>query len=231
VVRTQQQVAVYPVDEDLSQADDATLARALIDRHPQAPRVAWKRFGGLVRHFVRRSLGPGQDCEDVVQDVFATLFAKPLGLREPGAIRGFIVSVTLHSVSYERRRRRKHRMAGLALSSALEGVHVLEPNPESRRALVHFHRILDRVREGDRAAFVLRFVEGMEVTAVAAALETSAPTARRRFTRAYQRVSLLAERDPFLSTYLRELSAAPSASRVTRRLAATRRHLVERLDA
>ncbi|HEY3494418.1 MAG TPA: sigma-70 region 4 domain-containing protein, partial [Polyangiaceae bacterium] len=54
----------------------------------------------------------------------------------------------------------------------------------------------------DRLAFVLRYIEGMEVADVAAALEISEPTARRRFTRAYKRVAMLAERDPCLGEYL-----------------------------
>ena len=86
---------------------------------------------------------------------------------------------------------------------------MVESNPESREALIRFYRILDGVRTRDRAAFVLRFVEGLEVADVAAALETSVPTARRCFTRAYQRVALLAARDPFLSEYLAELKSGP----------------------
>src|SRR5262245_54082392 len=77
---------------NLTAIDDAGLARALIDRHPAAPRAVWARFSPMVRRIVRRSLGPEQDVEDVVQDVFASLFAKPSRLREPAAFRAFIVS-------------------------------------------------------------------------------------------------------------------------------------------
>jgi RNA polymerase sigma-70 factor (ECF subfamily) len=193
------------VGENLSRAEDVDLARALIEGNAQAPRAVWARYSPMVRRIVRRSLGPQQDVEDVVQDVFASLFAKPSRLREPAALKAFIVSVALHNVSYELRRRRVRRWVGLSHTSELPDIRVVEANPESREALSRFYRILDNVRTRDRNAFVLRFVEGMEVADVAAAMQTSVPTARRCFTRAFKRVALLASRDPFLADYLSEL--------------------------
>jgi len=186
----------------LTSVDDADLARALIDGHPEAPRAVWSRFAPLVRGVVRRSLGPDHGIEDLVQEVFASVFAKPDRLREPAAFRAFLISVTLNSVSYELRRRRVRRWVGLSQSAELPDIRVVESNPDAREALIRFYRILDGVRTRDRLAFVLRYVEGMEVAEVARAMKTSVPTARRCFTRAYQRVSLLASRDPFLAEYL-----------------------------
>src|SRR5215468_2103569 len=74
----------------LGTVEDADLARALIDHHPDAPRAVWTRFAPLVRRLVRRSLGPDPHVEDLVQEVFATLFSKPERLRDPAAFRGFI---------------------------------------------------------------------------------------------------------------------------------------------
>src|SRR6187399_422315 len=189
----------------LATLEDADLARALIDRHPEAPRAVWTRFAPLVRRIVRRSFGPDHGVEDLVQDVFASLFAKPERLREPAAFRAFIISITLHNISYELRRRRVRRWVGLTPTSELPDIRVVESNPEAREALARFYRILDGVRTRDRLAFVLRYVDGMEVADVARAMDTSVPTARRCFTRAYKRVSLLASRDPFLAEYLTTL--------------------------
>ena len=208
---------------DLSSVDDATLAQALIDGDPRAPPLVWARFSGVVRRIVQRALGQQQDHEDVVQEVFASVFARPGVLRSPGAVRAFIISVTLHAISGELRRRRLRRVIGLAPTDELPEMETTDPNPESRRALVHFYRIVGRVQERDRIAFVLRFVEGMAVTAVAEALSTSAPTARRRFTRAFRRVSLLAARDPFLRDYLRDLGAPPGEKSWSRLARSNRR--------
>ena len=189
----------------LATLEDADLARALIARHPEAPKVVWARFAPLVRRIVRRSLGPDSGVEDLVQHVFASLFQKPERLREPAAFRAFIISITLHNISYELRRRRVRRWVGLSPTSELPDIRVVESNPEAREALARFYKILDGVRTRDRVAFVLRYVDGMEVSDVAKAMDTSVPTARRCFTRAYKRVTLLAGRDPFLAEYLTAL--------------------------
>lgn len=206
--RTVSSVRAAPAPDpntDLSEVEDAALARALIERHPQAPRVAWARFSPLVRRIVRRSLGPASDTEDAVQDVFVCLFEKAHTLRDPAALKAFIVAITVRTVRYQVRRRRVRAWVGLGDTGDLPDIRVVESNTESRQALIRFYRILDRVGSKDRAAFVLRFIDGMEVADVASALDTSVPTARRRFTRAYRRVALLAGRDPFLAEYLASL--------------------------
>jgi hypothetical protein len=50
----------------------------------------------------------------------------------------------------------------------------------------------------------------MEAAEVATALEVSVPTARRCFTRAWERITFFAQRDPFLVDYLSGLEATPS---------------------
>jgi len=45
-------------------------------------------------------------------------------------------------------------------------------------------------------------IEGMDVESIASALEVSVPTIRRCYTRARERIVLLAERDPTLVDYV-----------------------------
>src|SRR5262245_66306444 len=56
--------------------DDALLARALIERRAGAPAALWARFSPMVHRMLRRTLGPGADIEDVVQEVFLCVFQK-----------------------------------------------------------------------------------------------------------------------------------------------------------
>ena len=182
--------------------DDAAIACALIARDPGAHRAAWTRFAPVVRRVVRRYMGPGCDTEDAVQDVFVCLFEKVHALRDPTALKAFIMAITVRTARYHARRRRARRWVGLSDVASHPALRVVGEVPEARRALEHFYRILDRVNDRDRAAFVLRYIEGLELSEVARTLGTSPPTARRRFTRAFGRVSLLASRDPFLVEYL-----------------------------
>lgn len=195
--------AAAPVS--LADADDAALARALIAKDPGAPRVAWTRFAPLVRRILRRSLGPQHDVEDVVQDVFLCLFERVHTLRDPVALKAFVIAIAVRTARYEIRRARVRRWVGLSRTAELPDLRIVNADSGAQHALIHFYRMLDRINERDRTAFVLRFVEGMEAAEVAAALDVSVPTARRCFTRAWERVIFLARRDPFLVDYLSKL--------------------------
>ncbi len=189
----------------LADADDRTLACALIEKNRQAPRVAWTRFAPLVRRILRRSLGPQHDVEDIVQDVFLCLFERVHTLRDPVALKAFVIAITVRTARYEIRRARVRRWVGLSRTAELPDLRVVHADTRSQHALIHFYRALNRINERDRTAFVLRFIEGMEAAEVAAALEVSVPTARRCFTRAWERVTFFAQRDPFLVDYLSTL--------------------------
>jgi RNA polymerase sigma-70 factor (ECF subfamily) len=58
---------------------------------------------------------------------------------------------------------------------------------------------MDRFPENERAAFILRFVEEMELTEVAEACAVSLSTARRRIRRAEQRFLKLLPQFPALA--------------------------------
>lgn len=186
----------------LTEAEDASLARAAQVGDTRAPREIWRRYVPLVRRIVRRTLGPEHDVEDVVQDVFLRLFDKLPGLRDPTALRAFIVSISVRSVRYELRRRRVRRLVGLSPAPEMHDLRVVSVDHESRQALSRLYALLDRMNFRERTAFVLRFVEGMEIDDIAVALEVSVPTTRRAIARAWERMTLLANRDVLLTSYL-----------------------------
>jgi RNA polymerase sigma-70 factor (ECF subfamily) len=191
-----------PVFLPLAQADDPALARAAALGDTRAPREIWRRFAPLVRRIVRRTLGPEHDVEDVVQDVFLRLFDKLPGLRDPAALRAFVVSISIRSVRYELRRRRVRRLVGLSTTPELQDLRVVSADHESRQALLHLYGLLNRLNFRERTAFVLRFVEGMEIEDVARALDVSVPTTRRAVARASERIAVLAGDDGFLTRYV-----------------------------
>ena len=185
----------------LSDADDATLARALIARDPQAPRVLWQRFAPMVFRMLKRSLGPGHDIEDLAQEVFLCVFDKVPGLREPKALKAFVISVTVLTTRHELRRRWVRRWVRLSKKTDAADTETITPDTDAREAMTRFYQILDRVNVNDRTAFALRYMEGLELTEVASALGLSLATTKRRLARVWNRVVLLVERDPLLVQY------------------------------
>lgn len=192
----------------LSRATDAELGRALIDNEPAAFYVAWQRFLPVVRSMVRRSLGHTAEDEDIVQEVFFVLFRRVQTLRDPLAVRAFVMAITVRTLSYEQRRRRKRAYSPLETEEQTDGLRVTA-EPAAKHAFVSFQHLVGRLRERDRTAFVLRFIEGMDSKEIGAALGVSAPTARRSFSRALERLKLWAGRDPFLADFLGEEGPLP----------------------
>lgn len=196
----------YLPSGDLQRADDATLAVALMGGDLQAPRVAWARFAPMVHRMLKRAFGPGHEIDDLVQDVFFCLFKKVGGLREPKALKAFVISITVKTIQYEIRQRRVRSWMRLSKAPDLEDLrqdlYIEQPDPGAREALRRFYSILDRLNARDRTAFVLRFFEGLELTEVAQALDISVSTTKRHLDRIWKRVALLVERSSGLANYL-----------------------------
>ena len=186
----------------LDDSEDADLARALMARDPLAPRTLWRRYSPMVFRMLRRALGPGHDVEDLAQEVFLCVFEKVPTLREPKALKAFVISITVLTTRSELRRlwvRRWTRLSGKGDATSKAVVHL---DTDAREALTRFYAVLDRINAQDRTLFVLRFMEGLGLLEVAAASGLSLATTKRRLARVWAKVILLVERDPILSPYL-----------------------------
>ncbi len=186
----------------LDESDDADLARALIARNPQAPRALWRRFAPMVFRMLRRALGPGHDVEDLAQEVFLCVFEKVPTLREPKALKAFVISITVLTTRSELRRLWVRRWIRLSSKGDATSKAVVHVDTDAREALSRFYAVLDRINAQDRTLFVLRFMEGLGLLEVAAASDLSLATTKRRLARVWAKVILLVERDPVLSQYL-----------------------------
>lgn len=189
-------------EPDLAQASDFVLVSATLTGDARAPREIWRRFAPLVRRIVQRGLRTDYDVDDTVQNIFLTLFEKLPALRDPDALRAFLVSISARTVRHERRRRRSRGLLDLSASLELRGACAVSADADSRQALHRLRVILDRLSEREREAFVLRFVGGFDLEETAEALNLSTPTIRRALARASERLSILASGDGFLVPYL-----------------------------
>lgn len=179
---------------------DAELVAALVQGRPEAYRTVWDRFSPLVGGVLRRSLGP-DELEDVQQEVFSCLFRRMSTLRDPLALRPFVIAITLNTVKYERRRRRRRARVGLIPDPAQLNV-ADRDQPASKLAFARFTRLVRQLAAREQATFVYRFIDGMTLSQIAKAMHISEPTARRSFSRAWARMQKWAARDPFLNDYL-----------------------------
>jgi RNA polymerase sigma-70 factor, ECF subfamily len=185
-----------------SSADDAALVRAAWNHDRRAHVAIWRKYSSLVRSKIGRSVG-GQDFEDHVQEVFLRLFEYMPQLRDPGALRSFIIGITLRVAGTELRRRRCRWWLSLTPTGELP-----EPHPRTddgsdvREVLGRLLAILGKLTPHSSRVFELRYIEDKELADVAKAMDISLATAKRHLSRASARVLAMAEREPALAGFV-----------------------------
>jgi RNA polymerase sigma-70 factor (ECF subfamily) len=189
--------------DDAQAEDDAALVAGVRAREPGAAGRMWDRYAALVRRILRRILGP-VDVEDGVQDAFLRLFRDLHTLRDPSALRSFLIGITLHVAKSELRRRRAKRWLRLTDDGIVTEPEAVagDERHEPRAAVLRLYKVLDRMSDERRMVFVLRYVEGLDLAEMSAVLDCSLATTKRRVADAAQRVFFLAASDPLLAPYL-----------------------------
>jgi RNA polymerase sigma-70 factor, ECF subfamily len=172
--------------------DDAALATALIARDPHAAGLAWTRLSPLVLRLLRRYFGPGPDRQDMCQEVFLRFFTRIDELRDRSALRSFLIGICLGVAQNELRRARVRRWIFLT---------------QSGEATARVYKILGGASAEDRALFVTRYIERMELAEIAAAIGRPLSTTKRRLARATRRIAARMKGDAALADYVENMAA------------------------
>jgi RNA polymerase sigma-70 factor (ECF subfamily) len=190
-------------ERPVSDVDQASvdLGAALRERQPWAAQRLWDQHASRVRRLLSRMLGPREDVDDILQEVFLRVFSRVHTLRSAASLREFVTSVAIHVVKWELRRRWVRRKVRLSATGLVPEVVVDGVDPEARDALGRCYVILDKLGARERAAFVLRYMEEMKMEEVASALEVSLSTAKRLVNRSAVLVSKHVGNDQDLRDY------------------------------
>ena len=182
--------------------DEVELVAALRKGDARAYATAWTELGPMVRRLVGRFFGPGAEVSDLAQEVFLRFFRRIDDLRTPDGLKGFLAGICLGVARNELRRVRVRRWVRLTLNGDVPDAPSDAPDLEAREALRRLYQVLDRVSVEDRSLFVARFLEKMEMAEVAEVHSLSYGTAKRRVSRAIERINKHLGRDAALATYL-----------------------------
>ncbi|MFG0316767.1 MAG: RNA polymerase sigma factor [Planctomycetota bacterium JB042] len=182
--------------------------RTMPRTHEDAPLVAASRRGEraayetLVRRHARaaarlahRLLGNREDAEDVVQDAFAKAFVNLGTFREEASFRTWLLHIVMH-LCHDQLRRRERRGPTLGL----DGVEPTTPDAgpgrdaQARDELRSLREAVDALPPRQRAALVLKVVEGLPYDEVARALGTTVESARVYLSLARQSIRRRVER-------------------------------------
>jgi RNA polymerase sigma factor (sigma-70 family) len=181
----------------------------------QEDRPGWKReifdhYVSLVRGLIGKSLGPRDDMEDLVADVFVGLFESAPNIRSADTMRSYVVSVVLNTVRREFKRRKRRRLffATDMPSDEVERVAGTD-DPRAKVALRQLSRLLDELSEDERLVYVLHVLEGLSLSDVTENLNMSRSTVKRRLKRASERMLRRVEKNPLLTDYIKAKAGDP----------------------
>jgi RNA polymerase sigma-70 factor (ECF subfamily) len=193
-------------------ASDASLAAAAIEGAAGAAGAVWDRHSTRARAVLRRILGPSVDVEDLLQETFFQAFKDLPKLRERDKLQAFVIGVAVRMARSELRRRRLRRWLLLTESGASPDAPGDEVDADAREAVRRLYALLDRFDDQSRAIFTLRYIEGLELVDVAAALEISLATTKRYLVKVTARVRAGAANDPVLAAYVDRVTPVPEVS-------------------
>jgi RNA polymerase sigma-70 factor (ECF subfamily) len=152
------------------QAGAVAARAALYDRH--APDIA------RILHAV---LGPDSEIADLIQETFIEAFNAIGTLRDADALSAWLRQIAVNVARTSIRRRRRLRfLHRLGLADAVEPPDTRIAPPEVRQAVAETYRVLDELPADLRVVFSLRYIDGLELTQVAAACGVSLATVKRR---------------------------------------------------
>lgn len=172
------------------------MARA---KDPRAAPLVWDRYADVVRGVLHRTLGPWNDVEDLLQDVFVGFFRNVGSLRDASSLRPFLVGIALRTARLALRKKRIRSWLRLSSDGALPEVASTHADATTRAAARRLYAILDELDDRERLAFVLRHAEGHELSETASLLGVSLATVKRVLARAESHVTARAREDDLLS--------------------------------
>ena len=187
----------------LPESDAALVAAARAGRADGREELV-RRCTPDVERILYRVLGPDSEIEDVVHDVFMAAFTSLDQLREPEALRSWLVGIAIRKARKLIARRKRWSFIRSVAPSDLPDRAMHAGSADHSEALRATYRVLSELPVDDRIAFALRQVDGMELTAVADAMDVSLATIKRRLLRARERFVRLARKHEVLTPWIME---------------------------
>jgi RNA polymerase sigma-70 factor, ECF subfamily len=149
---------------------------------------AFRQFAPLIASTALRILGRPDQVDDLVQDVFLDARRSLTKIRNPGAIRAWLMTATIRLARHRLRRRRLRGFLHLDELADYQQLADGGASPFHRALLASVYRQLDRLPVEQRIAWILRHVEGEELEQVALMCGCALATAKRRIASAHARI-------------------------------------------
>ena len=193
---------------DAAVETDSMLVYALRERDLSAAGRLYDRYATNVRGMVRRLLGLDAELDDVVQDVFIAAITSIGRLREPEALKSWLLGIAVGKVRDNLRQRWRRRWLSFLPQDELPD----HPAPSSDSQVDVGREVcslLDRLPPEERLALLLHRLEGLSLEEAAKACDMSISTFKRRLTRGETKFIVWAQRRPALLEWLGSTNRRP----------------------
>ena len=174
----------------LADVPDALLAERAGDGDARAFEALARRYGPLMRAYARRLTDSPTDADDVVQESLVLIWSGIEDLREPAAVKAWMMRITAHCAVDFLRRRRNHSDIEALAGEAGNG-----PTPEAAAVagagIAALAAALTRLPEEQRRCWTLQQMGGLSYQEIAETLDISTESVRGRLARA--RITLTKE--------------------------------------
>jgi RNA polymerase sigma-70 factor (ECF subfamily) len=183
---------------DPQRLDDDALVLALKAGEARAPAALFARFAGHVERVLTRIFGASEaEVADMVNVTFLRALDRIDRVEDSRGLRAWLTSIAVNVSREHVRARRRRGWLRLVEPSQLPEP-AAEPPHDAAEAVRRLYGALAAMPVDERIAFALRFVDGMELTEVAAACEVSLATIKRTLARAEERFVAISRRDAVL---------------------------------
>lgn len=149
--------------------------------------VMYKTLSGFVYNVALRVIQNRQDAEEVVQEVFLTLYRRLKDFRFESSLKTWVYRITVnHAINYGRKTSRG-RSRSLAYDDEMQAgtaPNAVEADIEKEYNNNILEKLLGAIPPEQRACVVLRGVEGLRYKQIAEILKVNINTVRTRLRRA-----------------------------------------------
>lgn len=183
-VHVQQRTNAARASAEMRELDDAALVESALRGDPAAGSRIFDRHASHVARVLARVLGPDSEIADLVHDVFVMVLRDLRRLTDPSALKAWVTAIAVNTARGQIRKRSRRRWLRFFAPEDLPETEGPSADEDVREATRATYAILERMPADDGIAFALRFIDGMELTEVAAACEVSLATIKRRLARA-----------------------------------------------
>jgi RNA polymerase sigma-70 factor (ECF subfamily) len=182
--------------------DDGDLVARCVAGDRTAQRRLFEKEKRRVHATLFRILGPNQHLDDLLQDVFLSVFRSLGSFRGESSLSTWIDRCAVRAALAHMRGRHGRQHLELVAETIASDDPSAERRAIAREATRHLYAALDALPAKQRMAFALSAIDGRDVAEVAVLMEATTVASKARIWRARRYVEKRAKSDPVLAEYL-----------------------------